>query len=115
MVTALVASAVIGAVATIGTGVINYFSSSKQSKAAKSVANTNSAAATKMSDNEVVISREQTKQAQEGTKSVQSTATSNIVSDYYSTQKAEAQGDTIVKVVVVLAIMLVLVTRIKKT
>ena len=53
------------------------------------------------------------KGSKEDTKQAGTLATSNIVSDYFSYHATKEQQDTIIKVVVIIAIMLVLITRIK--
>jgi hypothetical protein len=86
------------AITAIGTGVASIFGYKAQQSASE--------AQKKTADAQVEIAKEQTKQAR-------GAATSSITASYYNLQITEAQQDTIVKVAIILAIMLVLVTRIK--
>lgn len=86
-------------ITAIGTGIASVFGYKAQKSASE--------AQSKTADAQVEIAKEQTKQTY-------TAATSNVAGSYYNLQISENQQDTIVKVAVILAIMLVLVTRIKR-
>jgi outer membrane protein TolC len=89
-------SSIVGAVGSAVSNVFGFLSTRTQAKAQENIAK-----------QQAVISKEQTSQ-------VQSSATANIATSYYDAQKAEAQQDTIIKVALILGVVLVLITRLKR-
>ncbi len=91
-------AAITAGITAIGTGVASIFGY-KSNKAAAGAQSDIAAANKHISDNNLGIAH--------------AGETQNVVGSYYSFKITEEQQDTIVKVAIIVAVMLVLVTRIK--